>query len=383
MQLARSVLAVLTATSAAFAVAVPASAAVTLPPGNLAVNGGFEQPNIGTGGWRPASDAEVTGWSVTCGYLEIWPAINTPGFPNEGNQSIELDWNPGCRDAVHQPIATTPGDTYEVRFSLRARGADPYNNSLQLEFGSSSDTISTSDQSWREHSRRWIATSTSSTLRLTDAGYDNGWGTLLDGVSVVRVDTDGDNVSDSADNCPTVSNAGQANLDGDALGDACDGDRDDDTADNDDDAFPDDVDEQLDTDEDGVGDNADKFPNVDARTDADDDGIADGADNCATVANGGQADLDGDGEGDACDGDRDGDGVANADDNAPDNANADQADLDCDGVADVIDTKVLPLTAAACKKNGWTSYYDNGTRFKNQGDCVSFVATGSRNLPAG
>lgn len=36
------------------------------------------------------------------------------------------------------------------------------------------------------------------------------------------VDTDGDGIADSADNCPTVANADQANHDGDSLGDACD-----------------------------------------------------------------------------------------------------------------------------------------------------------------
>ena len=36
------------------------------------------------------------------------------------------------------------------------------------------------------------------------------------------VDQDGDGVSDSHDNCPDVSNAGQANADGDPAGDACD-----------------------------------------------------------------------------------------------------------------------------------------------------------------
>ena len=33
---------------------------------------------------------------------------------------------------------------------------------------------------------------------------------------------DGDGVVDTADNCPLVSNADQANRDGDSLGDACD-----------------------------------------------------------------------------------------------------------------------------------------------------------------
>jgi hypothetical protein len=35
-------------------------------------------------------------------------------------------------------------------------------------------------------------------------------------------DADGDGICDAGDNCPTVANPSQANLDGDALGDACD-----------------------------------------------------------------------------------------------------------------------------------------------------------------
>jgi len=111
--------------------------------------------------------------------------------------------------------------------------------------------------------------------------------------------------------------------------------------------------------------------------------VGDNADNCDADANADQADLDADGEGDACDADVDGDGVPNAADNAPRDPNADQQDLDQDGIGDVIDTKVLPLTAEMCKKEGFKRFYDGSARFKNQGDCVSFVATGGKNLPAG
>lgn len=37
-----------------------------------------------------------------------------------------------------------------------------------------------------------------------------------------EVDTDGDTIPDSADNCPTIMNAGQADGDSDAIGDVCD-----------------------------------------------------------------------------------------------------------------------------------------------------------------
>jgi len=40
------------------------------------------------------------------------------------------------------------------------------------------------------------------------------------------VDGDADNIADVLDNCPTVSNADQEDLDADGLGDSCDPDRD-------------------------------------------------------------------------------------------------------------------------------------------------------------
>ena len=44
---------------------------------------------------------------------------------------------------------------------------------------------------------------------------------------------------------------------------------------------------------------------------------------------------------------------------------------------------VVPVTADDCKKGGWKLFHIDGMTFKNQGDCVSFVATGGKNPPAG
>lgn len=45
---------------------------------------------------------------------------------------------------------------------------------------------------------------------------------------------------------------------------------------------------------------------------------------------------------------------------------------------------VVPTDKKQCMNNGWKSYVDNsGTHFKNQGDCVSFVATKGKNTAAG
>jgi hypothetical protein len=45
----------------------------------------------------------------------------------------------------------------------------------------------------------------------------------------------------------------------------------------------------------------------------------------------------------------------------------------------ILGETLLPTTKDQCKNGGWRSY---GV-FKNQGDCVSFVATGGRNQPSG
>jgi hypothetical protein len=45
----------------------------------------------------------------------------------------------------------------------------------------------------------------------------------------------------------------------------------------------------------------------------------------------------------------------------------------------VVDAQPLPASRAQCTNGGWRDF----PQFKNQGDCVSFVATGGRNQPSG
>ncbi len=88
----------------------------------------------------------------------------------------------------------------------------------------------------------------------------------------------GDGFGDVCDNCEFTITTNQDDADGDGVGDACEGDRDNDGVIDDDDVCPDDPD-----------------------NDTDSDGICGDVDNCPSVDNPDQADGNGNGIGDACD----------------------------------------------------------------------------------
>jgi subtilisin family serine protease len=158
-------------------------------------------------------------------------------------------------------------------------------------------------------------------------------------------DYDEDGINDSSDNCPTVSNASQADRDSDGVGDVCDVTPD--GPDTDSDGWPLLLDNcpavsnasQADRDGDGVGDACDATPDG---PDTDSDGVPLLLDNCPTVSNASQVDTDHDGVGDACDStpegpDTDSDGAVDSLDNCPAISNASQADSDHDGLGDACD----------------------------------------------
>lgn len=122
-------------------------------------------------------------------------------------------------------------------------------------------------------------------------------------------DDDNDDIVNSEDNCPFVTNPDQADADMDGIGDACD--------------------KKNDHDDDG-------------------DGANNSGDNCPFVENPDQKDSDNDGLGDACDtgegdgsADPDGDGRPNSEDNCPFSANSSQADADNDGRGDECDLTII------------------------------------------
>ncbi len=166
------------------------------------------------------------------------------------------------------------------------------------------------------------------------------------------IDADQDGIEDELDNCPDLANADQADADGDGVGDACNecgselegscGDPDPqptEPEDSDSDTILDDVDncpevknkDQIDEDDDGVGDKCDGF------IDSDGDEFPDKIDNCKEVASNNYADTDNDNLGDVCDDDIDNDKVVNEEDNCIYKKNSEQEDINNDGVGDACD----------------------------------------------
>jgi hypothetical protein len=174
-------------------------------------------------------------------------------------------------------------------------------------------------------------------------------------------DEDGDGVINDVDNCVFVANPGQEDTDiggGDGVGDACDNCPEDINPDQNDQKDGDGIGDFCDdSDGDTVMDYADNCWNVangpndaENQLDGDNDGVGNICDNCPAAGNVDQANSDGDNAGDACDncptvsspdnGDEDGDAVGDVCDNCPSVSNPGQeAVMDSDPVGDACDPR--------------------------------------------
>ena len=182
-------------------------------------------------------------------------------------------------------VANFTAVTYSVSATASAGGSASC-SATTVASGGSSTCTATADAEYRFDRWGGACDGKGATCSLTNITGDQ-----TSAASFEPLDSDGDGITNSSDNCPLTSNADQLDTDGDDIGDVCD-------------------------------------------DDLDGDGIINSRDNCPLMNNTDQMDTDGDGIGDVCDDDLDGDGIANSRDNCPLVSNSSQSDSLDNGVGD-------------------------------------------------
>jgi uncharacterized repeat protein (TIGR03806 family) len=212
-------------------------------------NGSFETTTPKPATYLLLPKAGVPGWETNSapGIIEIWKSgfLNVPA--QNGVQLAEMEGS-----TLEQTLTTIPGST--LAWSFHHRGRDGF-DTVALDLGLTRvGTFSTGKSAWVKYEGNYLVppgqTATKFTLVPIAAASIITSANFIDNVSVLQTS-----------NTPP------------------DPDSDDDGVPDDEDAFPDDPDESSDADGDGTGDNADAFPNdPDETTDTDGDGIGDNAD---------------------------------------------------------------------------------------------------------
>ena len=260
--------------------------------GNVTVTAGFDITPTPSGFYYTASGGNITIIAYTCpGGAAVIPAT-IEGMPVAGIGEGAFTYCTGLT-SVTIPNSVTSIGNYAFQNCSSLTKAYFYGNAPSMGqnvFSGCSSNFSVC----------YTAGST---------GFTNPWYGYPAAACAV-LDSDGDGVPDSSDNCPTVANPSQADADADGIGDACDN------------CLAVCNPQQKDADGDGLGDLCDTTagcggcgqpqceqacppPITTSSTttipDTDSDGILDNVDNCPYNCNPQQIDADGDGIGDVCD----------------------------------------------------------------------------------
>ncbi|MFZ4739488.1 MAG: thrombospondin type 3 repeat-containing protein, partial [Bradymonadia bacterium] len=227
----------------ALALAALASSSARADGPNLVTNGSFESGDyspLAGDGWVDVTTGmtKITGWSVV-GHID-WG--NTAAFTPmaDGGRAIDVVHGGYCYGGgvgtISQTVPTVAGASYRLSFQLAAPDDDnpcshrasglPF-KTVRVTVGGVPSTFSAATSNslavvWESKQLTFTATSSATVIAFEPNDSDDGFnGPGLDLVSVVVLDSDGDGHLDSADNCPDVSNADQADSDGNGRGDAC------------------------------------------------------------------------------------------------------------------------------------------------------------------
>lgn len=155
---------------------------------NIVTNGGFEDPDIGTGTFGIFPDG-VSGWTQTGGGMEIQD--NVAGSPFEGNQFAELDGNSVSK--ISQTLTTVAGQQYKLSFAISPRAGVADNQWDVIWDGGilanlSASGVGNPDTVWTIYEYLVTATSDSTVLSFGNLNEtSNALGAYLDDVQVHAV----------------------------------------------------------------------------------------------------------------------------------------------------------------------------------------------------
>jgi uncharacterized repeat protein (TIGR02059 family) len=219
----------------------------------------------------------------------------------------------------------TSGQTVTVNYTDPSSGDNT--NAIQDSVGNDADSLSNTVVT--NNSTAYIDEDGDGVRDSLDTCSNTPSGSVVDatGCASSQLDSDGDGVADSSDAFPLDSSE-SVDTDSDGVGNNADSDDDGDGVADSSDAFPLDSSESIDTDSDGVGNNAD--------SDDDNDGVLDSSD-AFPLDSSESVDTDSDGVGNNADSDDDNDGVADSSDAFPLDS-SESVDTDSDGIGNNADS---------------------------------------------
>lgn len=156
----------------------------------LIANGSFEADAIDEGTW---AIAPLTGWTATDGAAELWNGLDGQPVSADGAQHIELD-SDGRVDVVGQAVTTAAGEAYTLTLAYASRaetaGAGDTTDAFEVWWnGALVATLDPESTEWATFTAEVVATG-SDVLELREAGANDGYGALVDDVSLVSVSGD-------------------------------------------------------------------------------------------------------------------------------------------------------------------------------------------------
>lgn len=185
-------------------------------PAQLLLNGSFEDPQPGGAyEYHPGGSNAIQGWTtIFTGVEKFAPNVVFMGSDaRDGVYVLDLNSDFGVGGGLEQTIATNPGQTYELFFSIGtffSRGRNGTANINVVINGASypqTFVSLTPDIAWEDRSIVFVATSTSTTISFQNFDLPGATFSLLDAVSLIGMpfvnpDDDNDGIANDLDACP-------------------------------------------------------------------------------------------------------------------------------------------------------------------------------------